>query len=116
MDVGHATACNEVNLGTIKARMPPCRISINEKDQKGHFDGEVVHKFGQLGFGRVWESTTGTGIAHALNVGIHPRPVKTQMDMVEYMVGIEMSANGIVVKCNKDDIVKFCWDKLKADV
>jgi hypothetical protein len=29
---GHATACNEVNLGTIKARMLPRRISIDEKD------------------------------------------------------------------------------------
>jgi hypothetical protein len=37
-----------------------------------------------------------------------------QMDTVEYMVGIEMSANGIGVKCDKDDIVKFCWDKLKV--
>jgi hypothetical protein len=114
---GHATACNEVNIGTIEAgRMLPHRISIDEKDQKGCLDGEVVHKFGQLGFGRVCKSSTGTGIAQALNVGIHPRPLITQMDIVEHTVGIEMSINGIWVKCNKDDFLKICWDKLKVGV
>ncbi len=39
-----------------------------------------------------------------------------QMNMVERTVGIEMSTNGIGVKCKKDNIVKFCWDKLKAGV
>jgi hypothetical protein len=111
---GHATACNEVNLGTIK--MFPRRISIDEKDQKGCIDGVVVRKFGQLGFGRVCKSASMTGIAHVLNVQIHPRPVIMQMDMVEHTAGIEMSANGIGVKCDKDDIVKVCWDKLKAGV
>jgi hypothetical protein len=113
---GHATACNEVNLRTIKARMLPCRISINEKDKKGCLDGKVVHKFGRLGFGRVCKSATGTSIALAPNVGIHPRSVKTQRNTVEHTVGIEMSPNSIGVKCNKEDIVKFCWDKLKAGV
>ncbi len=96
--------------------MPPHRISINEKDQKEHLNGEVVHKCGQLGFGRVCKCATGTGVALALNVGIHPRPVIMQTDTVKRTVGIEMSANGIGVKCNKDDVVKFCWDKLKAGV
>ena len=72
---GHATACDQVNFGTIKARMLPRRISIDEKDQKGRLNGEVVHEFRRLAFGRVCESATWTGIAHALNIRVHPGPV-----------------------------------------
>jgi hypothetical protein len=42
---GHAAACNKVNLRTIKARMLPSRISIDEKDEKGRLNGEVVYEF-----------------------------------------------------------------------
>jgi hypothetical protein len=112
----YATACNEVSLKTIEVRMLPCIISIDEKDQKGCLNGEVVHKFGQLASGRFCKSATGTGIVHVLNVGIHHTPVITQTNMVEHVLDIEISTNCIGVKCYKDDIVKFFWDKLKAGV
>ncbi len=111
----HATACNEVNLGTIEVRMLPSRISINKKNQKWHLDGEVVYQFGQFAFGSICKSTTWTGIAQSLNVGVHSRHVIMQTNKVKCTIAIEMSANCIWVKRHKDDIVKFCWDKLKAD-
>jgi hypothetical protein len=83
------------------------RVSIDKQDQKGRLDGKVVDKFGRLAFGWVCDGATWTGIAHAFDVGVHPRPVVMQMDTVECTVGIEMFTNCIGVKCDKDDVVIF---------
>ncbi len=40
---GHATACNQVYLRTIRARMFPRRICIDEQNQERRFDWKVVH-------------------------------------------------------------------------
>jgi hypothetical protein len=95
--------------------MLPCRININKMNEKRRLTGEVVHLFGGLAFCRVYKRETWTGIAHMLNVGIHPRPVRiAQSNTVKCPVSIEMSANCIGMKCHKEDVAKFCWNKVEA--
>jgi hypothetical protein len=76
--------------------------------------GKLYTSLENLLFWRVCKRATWTGIAHTLNVGVHSRPVIMQTIMVEFLVGIEMSADCIGVKCHKDDVIKFCSNKLRA--
>ncbi len=46
------------------------------------------------------------------DVGVHSGPVVMETNAVKCTVGIQMTADGVRVKCNKDDVVKFCRNEL----
>ncbi len=94
---------------TIEARMLSGRICVS-------FNKKVVDRFGGFAFCRVCERTSRAGAAHALYVGEHPRPIVlySETNTVECMVGVEVSPDGVCVKCNEDDVVKCSRNKLQA--
>ncbi len=91
------------------------RVCINKQNLEWHLDGEVVYQFRGFAFDGVCKGATGTGGTHSFDVGVHYRPVIAETNTV-CTVGIEMSTYGIRMKCNKDDVVKFCRNKLEAGV
>ncbi len=113
---GHTTACDQIHVKTIEAIVLSCRVSINEQDEEWHFDWKIVHQFGGFALGRVCKGTTRAGIAHAADIGVHSRPINSETNGVEGAVSIEVAANGIRVKGDESDVVKFRWDQLEASI
>ncbi len=113
---GHTIACNQIRVKTIKARVLSCRVGVNKQDEEQRFDWKVVHQFGGFALGRVCKGTTRAGIAHAGDIGVHSRPIISEANMVESAVSIEVAANGIRVKGDEYDVVKFQWDQLEATI
>jgi hypothetical protein len=85
---GHTTACDQIHVKTIKARVISCRVGINKQDKERRFDGKVVHQFGGLALGRVYEGTTRAGIAHAGDIGVHSLSIISEANAVESAVSM----------------------------
>ncbi len=86
------------------------------EDHHWCLDREVVNKFAGLGFVWIAEQAAGTGVAHTGDVGIHPRPIKSEVNAIKSAVRVKMSINGIGMKSNEDDVAKLQWNKLQAHV
>ncbi len=71
------------------------RVGIDKKDEELRLNGKIVHKFGGLALGWVCKGTTGAGIAHTFDVGVHTRPVVLEANTVEGAVSVEVVADGI---------------------
>jgi hypothetical protein len=56
---GHTTACNQIHVKTIEARVLSCRVGINKQDKERRFDWKVVHQFRGFALGRVCEVQPG---------------------------------------------------------
>jgi hypothetical protein len=56
------------------------------------------------------------GIAHSLDIRVHPRPIIPWTEMVESTVGIHMTADWIRIEGNEKDVVKFFRNELKVSV
>jgi hypothetical protein len=69
---GHTTACNQIRVTIIKARVLSCRVGINKQEEEQQFDWKDVHQFGGFALGRVCKGTTRAGIAHAGDKGDIP--------------------------------------------
>ncbi len=106
-NAGHTTSCDQIRVKTIKARVLSCRENINKQDEERRFDWKVVHQFGGFALGRICKGTTRTGIAHAGDIGVHSRPIISEANAVESVVSIEVATDGIRVKGNEYDVVKF---------
>jgi hypothetical protein len=113
---GHTTACNQIRVKTIEARVLSRRVGVNKQDRERRFDWKVLHQFGGFAFGRVCVGTTRAGIAHAGDIGVHSRPMISKANAVEGAVSIEVAANGIRMKGDEYDVVKFQWDQLEASI
>ncbi len=113
---GHTTACNRIRAKTIKARVLSCRVGIDKQDKERCFNWKVVHQFGGFALGRVCVGTTRAGIAHAGDIGVHSWPIKSEVNVVEGSISFEVAANGIRVKGDEYDVVKFRWDQLEASI
>jgi hypothetical protein len=92
------------------------RIGIDKQDEEWRFDWKVVHQIGGFALGRVCEGTTRAGNAHAGDIGVHSQPIISEANVVEGGVSIEVAADGIRVKGNEYDAVKFQWDQLEASM
>jgi hypothetical protein len=97
---GHTTACNQMRVKTIKARVLSRRVGVDEQDKERRFDWKVVHQFGGFGLRRVCKGTTRAGIAPAGDIGVHSWPIISEANAVEGAVSIEVAANGIRGKGN----------------
>jgi hypothetical protein len=113
---GHTTACNQIRVKTIKARVLSCRVGVNKQNKEWRFDWKVVHQFGGFALDRACEGTTRAGIAHAGDIGVHSQPIISEANAVEGAVSVEVAANGIRVKGDEYDVVKFRWDQLEASI
>jgi hypothetical protein len=113
---GHTAACNQIRVKTINARVLSRRVGVDKQDTERRFDWKVVHQFGGFAFGRVYEGTTRAGIAHAGDIGLHSWPIISEADGVEGVVSVEVATDGIRVKGNEYDVVKFQWDQLEANI
>jgi hypothetical protein len=113
---GHTTACDQILVKTIKARVLSRRVGVDKQDKERRFDGKVVHQFKGLALGRVCQGTTMAGIAHAGDIGVHSQPIISEANAVKSAVRVEVAANGVRVKGNEYDVVKFQWDQLVASI
>jgi hypothetical protein len=104
---GHTTACDQIRVKTIKARVLSRRVGIDKQDKERRFDWKVVHQFGGFALSRVCEGTTRAGIAHAGEIGIHSQPILSEANAVEGTVSVEVATDGIRVKGDEYDVVKF---------
>jgi hypothetical protein len=113
---GHTTACNQIRVKTIEARVLSRRVGVDEQDEEQRFDWKVVHQFGGFALGRVCKGTTRVGIAYAGDIGVHSQPIISEANAVEGAVSVEVAADGIKVKGDEYDVVKFRWDQLEASI
>ena len=104
---GHTTACVQIHVKTIKARALSRGVGINKQDKEQCFDWKVVHQFRGFALGRVCKGTTRAGIAHVGDIGVHSRPMISEANAVEGAVSIEVTVNGIRMKGDEYDVVKF---------
>jgi hypothetical protein len=49
-------------------------------------------------------------------IGVNSWPIISEANAVEGAVSIEVAADGIRVKGNEYDVVKFRWDQLEASI
>ena len=80
------------------------------------FNGELIEEPRGLPFCAVCEGATWALTAHFLDISVHPRPVKPELNAVECTVDIEVSANRIGVECDEDNVAQTFWDDLQFDV
>ncbi len=64
----------------------------------------------------VCQCTSRARAAHPCDVGVHARPVKMEADMMEGVIRVKLSANGIRMKSNKDNVAKMQRDELQPSV
>jgi hypothetical protein len=76
---GHTTACDQIRVKTIEARVLSCRVGIEKQDKEWRFDWKVIHQFGGFPLGRVCKGTTRAGIAHAGDIGVHSWPANLRV-------------------------------------
>ncbi len=55
-------------------------------------------------------------MAHAGDIRLHSRPIKSEANAVEGAVSIEVAVDGIRVKGDEYDVVKIQWDQLEASI
>jgi hypothetical protein len=65
----------------------------------------VVNELRRSAAGRIGQCTTGTGIAHPFDEGIHLRPMVLKTQAMKGAVGVQVSANGIGMKGDKNNII-----------
>jgi hypothetical protein len=102
--------------GAFKPRFLSSLVSIDVKYHHRGFDWEVVDELVGTTAGGVCKRTTWAGVARASYVPVHPRPVELQLDSVQGTGCIEMSAQGVAVECNENNVPKVQRDQLQASV
>ncbi len=74
-EAGHTTARDQVDLKTVETRMLASRVGVDKENEEWCFDGELIHQFGGLCFGRVCKCVAWACVAHTFYVEVHARPV-----------------------------------------
>ncbi len=59
---GHTTACDQIGVKTIKARVLSHRIGVNKQDEEWHLDWRVVHQLRGFALGRVCKGKPGQAL------------------------------------------------------
>jgi hypothetical protein len=90
-------ACNQIRVKTIEARVLSHIVGAGKQNEEWHFDWKVV----------LCKGTTRAGIAHAGDIRVHSRPIISEANAVEGAVSVEVAADGIRVKDDEYDVVKF---------
>ncbi len=99
--------CVQIHVKPIKARALFRGVGINKQDKERCFDWKVVHQFRGFALDRVCKGTTRAGIAQVGDIGVHSWPIISEANAVEGAVRIEEAVNGIRVKGDEYDVVKF---------
>ncbi len=102
--------------GAFKPRFLAGLVSVDVKYHHRGFDWEVVDELAGTTAGGVCKRTTWAGIAHASYVPLHPRLVELQPDSGQGTGRIEMSAQGVAVECNENNVPKVQQNQLQASV
>ena len=100
----HAACANKVRVRPLEAGMLPCDVCVKMDYQERRLDWKIVDKFGRFCATGVGEGATWARRTHALDIAKHSWPVKAKTEAMQGAIRVEVAANGIRVKRNKQYI------------
>ena len=84
--------------------MLSCNVGVEMDHQKWGLNREIIYKFKQFHAAGVGKGAAWARRSHSLNVPVHARPIEAKAEAVQRAVRVQMSANGVSVKRDKQNI------------